>query len=183
MATDVTEPGQKDWIFPDMDNYKNPDEEYTRKLNQALREQVDIKNELEKTKKSYEEKLTVVNELFQLVEDPVGEVSQEVLTLFHDILRKIAKKILLKEIEVDKSRLKVMVEEVRQLVKSQKDMVTVCVSPKDAENFAEEKDKLKFRLTVDDTLATGDIMVKSQVSEIRAILSDRIDQLIKANYD
>lgn len=143
-------------------------------------EMENLKIEVEQLKSEYETKITLLNHIFQQLTHPLSVIDNEMIDLIIVIIKNITKKIIYKEIDADPNLIKKMIEELGKEIQSQNGLINVCLSQADYEKLANNDSQLTLAVKPD--LNIGDIIIKSNFTEIRAVLTERIDQLMRS-YD
>lgn len=142
-----------------------------------------VKQELEKTKSSSAEKILIMNKMIEELKYPISIVEDQVIDVLIDIIKKISFKIIQKEITLDRSIIYNMINDLSSLIHENGGMISVSISKEDYMVLELENNTEENNIIVDNSLNKGDIIVKSNHSEIRAILDERIDSLIRIEYD
>jgi flagellar biosynthesis/type III secretory pathway protein FliH len=138
--------------------------------------------DLENLKKEYEKKLNIVNNLVQKFETPLLNMDQETVELIQYIIKKAAKNIIYKELTADTKLIKKIVKEIHELINARNGMVTAFLSEVDYNRLNETEESQSLIYKIDPSLTEGDVVLKSNHSEIRAILNDRINQILGIKY-
>jgi|SRR5579885_266275 flagellar biosynthesis/type III secretory pathway protein FliH len=141
------------------------------------------KQEIEQLRQDYESRLSVLANLLNKLKNPASIIDEELIELIQDIVKKISKRIILKEIAVDPSLFSHMINELRGLIDSKNGMITVYLSEQDYQRLDSDKCHMTGLANIDNQLNEGDIVIKSNFAEVRALLDDRIDQLIRIQHD
>jgi len=141
------------------------------------------KLELDNLKREYESKIVILDNLLNKLKNPTSILDEELTELIQDIIRKIAKNIICREIEADKHLLPQMINELKALIDAKNGILSIYMSPSDFARLDSEKNNLSGLTNVDNELGTGDIIIKSNFAEVRALLNERIEQLIRIQHD
>ncbi len=139
--------------------------------------------ELDNLKREYEARINILNNLLNKLKNPTSILDEELIELIQDIVRKIAKKIICREIETDKTLLPQMINELKALIDAKNGILSINLSQADYARLEAEQNQLSNLMSVDSNLQVGDIIVKSNFAEVRAVLNDRIEQLIRIQHD
>ena len=135
--------------------------------------------ELENIKNEYKQKIELMTNIVTKLEEPLARLDDELIELMQEIIKKSVKKIILKEIKSDSKLISKMIKELTALIRNQNGLITVYLSEADYKRLKGEKNKkTSFLFIVDPSLMEGDIIVKSNHAEVRAILNNRINQLL-----
>jgi flagellar biosynthesis/type III secretory pathway protein FliH len=190
------------WSFPDVHHESEPVEadhsfldEFTREeatvvptvedpVIAAAREEADAKakleNEINALKQAYVEKLALANALIDRVQASVALIDNEVVNLLQEILGKVARKILRREIASSPELITSMINELKAIVPAETPLVSVLISPQDYQQLCNENGEPGIKATPHESLLVGDIIIRSNTTEIRAILDERIQKLLEA---
>jgi flagellar biosynthesis/type III secretory pathway protein FliH len=190
-----------EWSFPEVDvESSTPDAEFSQeihanihdlnmKVNQVAEMENNgenptaVANEAEQTKILFEKKIATVNKLISKLNDTVSIIDKELFEIIQDIIRKTVKKIILKEIKTDPQLLNNMIAELKTVISEQNGVINIYLSETDYQKINSAEQDPVLAVNVLPTLAEGDIVIKCNTTEIRAILSDRIDNLLQAEND
>jgi len=194
-----------DWFFPEMDvpslpaftvegegeagentnvQVKKAADEAAEKIasaNQSIHAAALI--ELDNLKREYEARINILDNLLNKLKNPTSILDEELIELIQDIVRKIARKIICREIEMDKTLLPQMINELKTLIDTKNGILSINLSQADYARLEAEQNQLSNLMSVDSNLQMGDIIVKSNFAEVRAGLNDRIEQLIRIQHD
>lgn len=193
--------GQNEWKFPELNNpLMDPQAIFTSGLDVAenigidtpilasqapdpLQEALQQKEaELTQLKHEYSERINLSNQVLAHLANQVRLIDEEVLDCINDIIRKVTFKIIHQELKQDAELLPKMLRRLLDEVPEQKAPVTVFVSSADKEQLAEmTADNVIWQ--TDANLNSGDIIVKTHIAEVRAVLSERIDHLLGLSHD
>ncbi len=75
-----------------------------------------------------------------------------------------------------------MIEELKKLIPLSNQMVSVYLSQQDYDIVQAIQPKLEIKLECDPSLSRGDVIIKSNFTELHSIIDERVDQLLKDNY-
>lgn len=134
---------------------------------------------LDKLKMDYESRIEMVNNIINQLKAPVSLINEELIELLQDIIKKIVKKIIYKEISTDLTVLPNMINELKSLIDTKNGMTSVFLSEKDYQRLEADKNHPSQLIEIDHTLSSGDIMIKSNYAEVRALLDERIEQITR----
>ena len=171
-----------EWCFPELNKLnfheKNDD------LSLQLLENKKVNQELQNLKEEYEKKIESINRIIEKLQDPSLIFDNDLIELLEDIIKSSVKKIIFRELQSDPGLIRNIITELTSLVSDEKSVVTVYVSEQDNQRLFAEKNKSRKTKTapvvmVSSDLNEGDVIVKSNFKEIRAILNDRINQILE----
>lgn len=169
----------KDVIFhSDQVTHEREQNETEEKNNTAALEQQAARMEIENIKKDYFRKIAILNHVLGQVEKPLATLDKELTDTLQEILKTAIRKIVLKELEMDPDLMKKMIEELCMLIENQNGVLNVFLSEEDFKKLSHDFEQKNIVLKVNPSLTEGDVIVKSNMNEIRAILPDRINQLL-----
>ena len=175
------------WSFPcvevvEKETHSSQDETVTKQReNEFIAQQIALTNELEILKCEYSEKLNLVNQILTKFENPMLVFDAELAQILQDIIKKIVKNIIHKEIKKTPNLLNGMIEEIEKLIHQENGLVTVSLSETDYKRFVFDNKLPNASIHINSKLRGGDIIVKSNFTEVRAILNARLDRIIKDN--
>lgn len=193
--------GQNEWKFPELNNpLMDPQAIFTSGLDvvenigidtpilasqapDPLQEALQQKEaELAQLKHEYSERINLSNQVLAHLANQVRLIDEEVLDYINDVIRKVTFRIIHQELKQDAELLPKMLRRLLDEVPEQKAPVTVFVSSADKEQLAEmTADNVIWQ--TDANLNSGDIIVKTHIAEVRAVLSERIDHLLGLSHD
>ena len=124
-----------------------------------------------------------MNGLLERVQGSVTQIDNQVVTLIQDIIQRVAKKILHREIAMSPDLIANMIAELHKMVPAEATLVSVLVSPHDFQQLCNEQGEPSIPVTALDSLSTGDIIIRSNTTEIRAMLEERIDKLLETPHE
>jgi flagellar biosynthesis/type III secretory pathway protein FliH len=188
-----------EWTFPDMkseldnadtdllgaysannednDNVYNSTNEKEKKESQSADEE-SLHQEIKALKTDYEEKSAVFKNLFSQLQKTRQNFDNELIALIEDIIKKIVKKIIYKEISVDPGIMNEVINQLTLLIQPTSGIVTVFMSESDYKQLYEADNTISNAVCVDNSLSRGDVILKSNFTELKAILNERLDQII-----
>ncbi|MEO8400368.1 MAG: FliH/SctL family protein [Gammaproteobacteria bacterium] len=149
---------------------------------QKNKEILNAKAEIENLKIDVEKKMELINSLLKKFEYPLASIDKEIVELIEYIIKKSVKNIIYKEMKSDARLVNRVIKELSQLIHSQNGLITVYLSEIDYKKMSMEASDEKVVLKINPALTEGDMILKSNYTEIRAILDDRINQLLGIKY-
>lgn len=155
---------------------KKEEEELLNKARERLAE-------IENIKLDYQARIDSLNQLMNKIKTPLSLIDQDVIELMQDIVKKIAKRIICKEISTDPQIFTQVITELKTLIDANNNMINIFLSKTDFEKWTTEQTQSLGIAHSDDSLEQGDVIIKSNFAEIRALLNDRIDQLMRIQHD
>lgn len=191
-----------EWVFPDVTNDvfesdvfnplmnidatpdNNKIEEIENKQVQS-KEALTIENligEQEKLVAEYQNKIGIINNIIEKLKNPLAMIDDEIIELIHDIIKNAIKKIIFKEISIDSQLIVNIIAELKSLMQNQKQIMNIYLSKSDYEHIEADKSSLQDMICIDPAFAVGDILIKSNLTEIRALLDERIDQVLRVEH-
>jgi flagellar biosynthesis/type III secretory pathway protein FliH len=145
----------------------------------ALKEQYE--QELVAIKKEYIEKAELLNQTIKKINQAADQLDAEFTQLVEAMIKRIATKIIGREIELDKMLLPKIIEELKGNLHTGNGPVRIYLS---ATDFAKlELNDPAVQINIDDTLQSGDVVIKTTYNEIYALLSERIDRLMRIDHE
>lgn len=134
--------------------------------------------EVEKLKNEYEGKIQLLNAVLSRLENPLASLDTEVVEMLRLIIKKTVKKLIFKELKTDKNLMNKIIKELEELIQAQSGVITILLSETDFNrlNLKEKSSSKVFK--INSNLNEGDVIINSNCGEIRAILNERINQLI-----
>lgn len=192
-TTDVYE-----WAFPDVDSISNDDdgnlsvienEMDSEVLNQSESLESDNQevslisnNEIETIKAELAAKIGILNTIIKKLKYPMSIVDDELIEILLEIIKKVVTKLIHREINSDANLMNQMISELTSLIQTKDGMVTIYTSAQDYQRLNNDNVPPLNLICVDDALKEGDILIKSNTSEVRAMLNERIDNLLRIQY-
>lgn len=180
-----------EWIYPQINlSDETVEEEVDEKKEQeesdfkkAEAEYLSKLQELEYIKQGIVNQIALFNRMISLVETSLSTINEDFINFLNSIIKIMVKKIILKEIETDPNILKKMISELVELINDQTGLVTVNLSESDFERLKTNELNKLISIKADPSLHLGDITVKSNFSEVHAILTDRLDTMLGTKED
>lgn len=183
-----------EWSFPDLDLLMKAQQlngaiEEARKsqLEEELERRLHLeelaRQEIENLKIEYLIKIQLINNILKKVENPVSILDDEFIDIIQDLIKKAVKNIIHKEIKSNSKIMTKMIAELKSSIKSKDGMLSVSLSENDYKRLNEKENRPSMQITVNPVLQDGDVIIKSNSTEIRAILNDRIDALFKVKNE
>lgn len=176
---DVHSSNVVEWIFPDFKDtaFTDCNEDEKSEIEIKLRK---MQDEVDELKLEYQSKLQVVNSIIEKCKQPLLEIDADLIDLVNFLINKTVRKIIHKEIQSDPKIIKKIIKELCDLMQNKNGVMTVFVSEKDFNKMHGEDLELipSIFIKSSDKLNEGDVIVKSNFCEIRAILNERINKLI-----
>jgi flagellar biosynthesis/type III secretory pathway protein FliH len=142
-----------------------------------------IHEELFLLKIDYEKKIETISRILDKLHNPLANIDHDIVVLIQDMIKKIAQRIIHKEIILDAANIKIMIDDLQHLIQGKNGLTNVYVSQADFDRIDGAGPHLDLMVQVDSALSDGDVIIKSNTSEVRGILSERIELLMKAEND
>lgn len=152
------------------------------KYKQQEEELLAAKAEVEKLKEEYSKKIQLVDVALQKLNNPLRELDKEVIMIIDGLIRKALKKLVYTEIQTNPQTLNKIIDELSKLIIEQGGMVAVQLSEEDYKLFVPSNEQEKMSVKINPALTAGDIVLKANFTEVRAILEERITQLLGMKY-
>lgn len=185
-----------EWSFPSLDInlnpllienisvenvQKNPKEEAEQVEKKA--EEQKIKQEIENLKNEYQKKIVMLDSMIGNLENAIALFEDELIQIIHSMIKKIVKKIIYKELNLDPKVLSTMITMLCDLVHPRNNIINIAISEADFKRLELKENKLIDMLTVDPDFSEGDIVIKTDFTEIHAHLQHRINQIMENNHE
>jgi flagellar biosynthesis/type III secretory pathway protein FliH len=138
--------------------------------------------EMELVKSEFDRKIKSINSVMSAIESPLSIFDDEMIDLIQVMMKKVVKKIIYKEVNVDPDLIIKMVEELKKLFQAQTGVTAVYLSDPDFQLIDHNNINPEIVISMDASLDPGDIIIKSNYSEIQAIVNERIDHLLGIHY-
>ncbi len=177
-----------EWMFPliDIVEESNEDEKIvdvmgnettsTEKLLEEKRIENDI--EIQKLKKELNDKSELLNKIIKKLEGNLDFVDKDFIDLIHNIIKKMVKNIINKEIKSDSKIVNKIILDLKELIHEKNGMVSVFLSEIDFKRFNKNETKDLLSVKVDPSLNEGDVILKSNHTEIHAMLNERLEKML-----
>jgi len=180
-----------EWFFPKMElvvhsvqpSHEREQNESEEKIDSKVLEDQAAKLEIENIKKEYFRKIAVLNQILGQIERPLAVIDKELVDVLQEILKASIKKIVFKELQTDPELMKNMIDNLCLLIQAQEGVLNVFLSEEDFKKISADFTRPNTILKVNSSLTEGDIIVKSSMSEIHAVLADRVNQLLGIKND
>ena len=192
IIADIISPDElNEWSFPHLNILLQAELGQLESLNNLEQQEVDnkptVQDENEKImldltteKLQYQEKNQILSNIFQKLDDSLAVFDKELVDMMQDIIKRSVKKIIYKEVKTDAKLIEKMIQELKPLIQSHNGIINVFLSEVDYKRLDINKQDASMSVHVNPSLAAGDIIIKSNFSEVRAILSERIDKVFGA---
>lgn len=190
------------WVFPDLDGPLPPVDGFHLLLNETnetpskdipetsviseTEEEKRLKElglEREKMVAEHENKMSVIVKIIEKIRNPLSIIDDEMTDIIIDMVKQISKKIILKEIELDKKVINDVIDDLKSYIPSHNQIISIAVSDGDYARLNVEQHHLKDFLTANSSLNVGDVIVKSNYTEVRAMVDDRINQILRTSHE
>ena len=134
--------------------------------------------ELERQKEELKNKIAIIDKISDQLKDPLHFVNEDLIDLIQIVIKKAVKNIISKEIKSDSSLINKMIDGLKELIQEKNGMINVFMSEIDFKRFNHDETDNMIFVKSDGSLSEGDLIVKSNHAEIRAILTERLDKMI-----
>lgn len=184
-AEDIAE-----WMFPEIDYSLDEEilkDKYQDGSNDAeveeedelIKEELLVKTtELENLKFEEKQKIEIINNIFRKLEESLSFLDKEFIEILQNIVRNATKNIILKEIDIDPDTISRMVNGLKELIHEKNGMINVFLSETDYKRLNKDEINDLTSIKIDSSLGCGDIIIKSSLAEIQALLNDRLDKML-----
>lgn len=189
-----------EWMFPAIDIWNPEDNEVEQDSETVVLEEVEeapvdeqaLENDrimaekmahLEDLKKDFLNKIAILNKIFEELKNSPISIDEETIALIESVVKKSVKKLIHKEMQNDDSILPQMIGHLKSLIEEKSNVLNIYVSHDDYQHIMEGNLLPNDSLSINPSLNSGDIVIKSNFTEISAILDERIEALIKVNHD
>jgi flagellar biosynthesis/type III secretory pathway protein FliH len=152
-------------------------QQQTIDVNEVMR----LKHECECLYQQLQQSIQLLQSILQKIKNPLAIIDDELSELLVVLVKKIAKKIILQEITVNPAMLANIITQLQQGFTEQEGPLTIQVSEQDYQRL--QPILSSAQLQPHPTLSMGDVVIKTSIAELRAILEERIEQLVEINYD
>lgn len=157
--------------------------ERNRELELRAKENSLLRDEIEVLKTNFQSQVEVMVKLVNKLRNPVSIIDEEIVELLQDIIKKLTKRIICKEISAAPETLTQMINELRSLIEAKNGLIAIHLSNNDHSRLDALKNQFSGIACIDNNLNDGDIIIKSNFGEVRALLNERIEQLIRVEHD
>ena len=163
------------------DNYAGEPENEERQVERRKDELA--KREMELLREEYTKKIDFVNSLVKKLENPFKQFDNELIEITKSIIKKATKKLIHRELSLEPLLITEMVNELIVLVQEKNSTLTVSVSGVDYNRIHSEHYQSSILFVIDNALTEGDIIIRSNVMEIRALIDEGIDRILGEKHD
>lgn len=164
----------QDLLFPSgNDNFQDDDDKEAKKEPAKS----DLELQLEEKINEYNTKAKILNDILVKLNEPLATLDEQLINILQDMIKKIISKIISKEIQADPELMKKMIEELKALIHEKNGLINVNLSEEDFNRMQSGEEKIPSIL-MNKELHSGDVVVQSKETEIRALLAERIDLLM-----
>ncbi|MHB1221963.1 MAG: FliH/SctL family protein [Gammaproteobacteria bacterium] len=137
---------------------------------------------LEDLKNDLLNKISILNKIFEELKNSPISIDEEMIALIERVVKKSVKKIIQKEMQNDDKILPQMIGHLKSLIEEKSSVLNIYISHDDYQKIMEGNLLPNNSLTINPSLQSGDIIVKSNFTEISAILDERIESLTKVDH-
>jgi len=145
------------------------------KNEQILRER---ELELQQKEMDLQSKYNLINNILTKMQDPLTFFDDQLIHIIQDIIKKVIIKIIHKEITTDPTLIVKMVDGLKSLINTHDGLINLNLSEEDYKALQNISSNTNQSIHVDKNLTSGDIVIKTNDTEIRALLNERIDLLM-----
>lgn len=191
---------ENEWIFPELDGLNHSDELVTplheeidssseSMLDEPLASEIPAKKEpvidteLLNLKAEYEDKINLLNNIVTKLEHPLLNINDQVITIIRSIIKKCVKHLIHVELKEEPLLIAEVINEMVAYMQDKSEMVTISLSEIDYNRLNASDHKASKLIIIDNSLKEGDVVVKSNYSEVRSILEERVDKMIGIKHD
>lgn len=135
-------------------------------------------NEVDSLRNEYESKIKILESMISKLTNPLSCIDNEILDILRSIIKKLVKHIINQELKDDPLILNNVINELMGLSQSQTGKITIAISENDYNRLNMKEQSMKDLVIIDNTLSDGDVVIKSNNSEIRAIVDERIEKIL-----
>lgn len=133
-------------------------------------------------KQEYESNIDTIKHLIDKFNNPAALIESDIVEVMEFIIKKMVKKITLRDIELDPNILLQVVGEIKNTANTDDAPIKIYFSKHDFDLLLEFKIPDQYKIYEDPELHHGDIIIKSDFTEVRAKLDDRIEQLLRIEH-
>jgi flagellar biosynthesis/type III secretory pathway protein FliH len=159
----------------DISSFSDEDEE-------AEDEKAKLEQELASLKAEYEHKIQLLNNMMHEIKSMGDLFDQEMIQVMQLLIKKICKKIIIKEVTNDADVLCQMIQEVMKDI-NEDDLVCIFLSEQDFNLIKTEQLPFTQYIKIDPQLSVGDMKIRKKTGEIIALLDNRIELVMKSNHE
>ncbi len=139
-----------------------------------------MRQEIDEMKNDYQNRISLVNNVLLKLQEPLGNVNDEMLNIIKEIIKKAVKNIIHQEINFRPNLLVEIIQELKDIIKNKNGKETILISEVDYNRLKQDHLSMKnYKISSD--LHEGDIIIQSKYGEIRALLDERINCLMENN--
>lgn len=173
------------WKFPDFDdqnsiNESEPDDFVHDEPPESIATEESI--ELIHLKETLQEKIVMYERLNQQLHEKINQIDQALLEHMIQCVKNVTKKIISQAFEQDEGVMNNMLRDILEKIKDHK-TCRVLLSSEDFDHLNHEVfaeyDNLRVLFEVDQSLKRGDFKILTPISEISAIIEDRLNIFFK----
>lgn len=154
---------------------------YDQKINKQNHDKEQEKNQL--LQDELAKKIQLFSTVLDKLQQPLFILNEQLIELIEDVIKRITKKIIQKEIGEQKELLIQCINELMACIKQTDGIVNVSISENDFQLIKNESEVDCAKFKIEPALSSGDFIIKSRFGEIRAILNERIEQLMRVEHN
>jgi flagellar biosynthesis/type III secretory pathway protein FliH len=127
-----------------------------------------------------EEHLDVLRKISETISTQINHVNETLITNITNLVKKITESVILKEISLDRERLKYMIEHAFSQIQRDGEPCTIQIAPEHHDYFSTHAAMPPdIIIKSDDTLKLGDFRIKTTYSELESILEHRLNEIFE----
>lgn len=138
------------------------------------------KQELNNQKNHLQEKINLIESITKQLQANLRDLNSAFINNTVNIIKKIAKQVILKELSQDEAVLKNMIDNAVHQISEKNKLSIIFIAKDDFDSINEYiKDLENTQIKVDSSLEKGDFRIKTQYSELESILEQRLANLFE----
>lgn len=134
-------------------------------------------NQLQECMEELNHRINYVDAIALQLKDILTEIDATLLNSLINLIKNTVKKIILKELSIDKTLLRDMVKRSLEDIKKDNESCVIYVCPYDFSIFENHQFANDVTVQADLMLNKGDFIIKTKLTEVEAILQQRLDVL------
>ena len=169
------------WTFPKVGQQPSSNAKPT--MQEVQDPTAKARHEAEQLKQSYEQKIQNLQAILQKIAKPLEVLDDEIADLLETIIKRAVKKLIAKEITLDNKVMPQLIDQLKAMLPTEQAIIAIEIS---AQDHAELQNNEKFKdlpIVINNDLNQGDAIVKTKFAEVRAIIDERIEQLLKVQNE
>lgn len=169
-----------DWKFPDINpaNLQMLDQDEKLDVQKLLNELAILKKDYQALSIEFEANKKISTAICERLTQANSYIDEELIEVIKNIVNAISKKIIQRELMQDKTLIIEIIENLQKALDANNGPISIYVCEKDFNNLKNEGHPFAQVVKVDKLLNIGDVIIQSNMNEIKAVISESVENLL-----